>query len=171
VRERGIEAQAGADIPAARYDRGRMWSLFRRLPRIGIVVCVALALFTAHKLYTMCCIRGFIGSLDVEVHHVTNKWVEHNIKNRTFCFLSWAEDGRSGDKRHRVQSECDFWETVNASDRIEAVRLDGDDEAELRGDGNIYASNGNFLFDLVLFGLELFGILYFWRRHQNRAAT
>src|SRR4051812_29208368 len=103
-----------------RAIRRCMLAFLRRLPpRVGIVLCIALALFTTHKLYTMCRIRGFFGARDVEAHRVTGKSIEHGRKHRTFCFLSWAETDRQDDHAHRVQTECDFWETVKIDDRIE----------------------------------------------------
>jgi hypothetical protein len=134
-------------------------------PRLGILLMVLLALFTTHKLYTMCHIRGFFGTRQIEAHDVTASWIEHGARNRTFCFLSWAEDPSENDRAHRVQVECDYFETVKPGDRIEIVRYD--DDTYLRGSGDIHASNGNFIFDLVLFGLELAGILYYWSRAKG----
>jgi hypothetical protein len=146
-----------------------MLSLLRRLPpRVGILFAAALAIFTTHKLYTMCRIRGFVGERRIEAHRVTGKTVEHGEKDRTFCFVSWAEDAREDDLRHRVQADCDYWETVKPDDRIELVRLDGDGETYLRG-GDVYTANGQFIFDLVLLGVELAGILYYWSRTKEHS--
>ncbi|MBN9162495.1 MAG: hypothetical protein BGO98_23960 [Myxococcales bacterium 68-20] len=148
-----------------------MLSLLRRLPpRIGIIFAAALALYTTHKLYTMCRIRGFVGEHRIEAHQVTGKTVERGAKSRTFCFVSWAEDARENDRRHRVQVDCDYWETVKTDDRIEVVRLDGDGDAYLRG-GDVYTSNGQFILDLVLLGAELAGILYYWSRTKEHSQS
>jgi hypothetical protein len=145
----------------------RMWWLLRRLPpRVGIVLMVALAIFTTHKLYTMCRIRGFFGGRAIEAHYVTGKSNEHDLKDRTYCFLSWAETPSEEDRQHRVQVECDYWETVKPDDRIEVVRYDGD--TYLRRGGEVYASDGNFILDLVILGLELAGLLYYWSRAKQR---
>jgi hypothetical protein len=152
-----------------------MLAILNRLPpRLGIVLLAALALFTTHKLYSMCRIRGFIGTRHVEAHHVTGKTVEHGVgphgEQRTFCFVSWAADATEDDRHHRVQVECDYWETVKEDDRIEVIRLADDDGIYLRG-ADVYTSDGNFIFDLVLFGLELFGILFYWNRLKERAGS
>ena len=149
-----------------------MLSLLGRLPpRVGVVFAAALALFTTHKLYKMCCIRGFVGERRIEAHRVRDKTVEHGAKNRTFCFVSWAEDAREDDRRHRLAVDCDYWETVKPDDRIEVVRLGEDSDIYLRGNDDIFASNGQFIFDLVLLGLELAGILYYWSRMKEHSQT
>jgi hypothetical protein len=152
-----------------------MLAILRRLPpRVGIVLLAALALYTTHKLYFMCRVRGFIGTRHIEVHRVTGKTVEHGTsrrgRDRTFCFVSWAADAAEDDRRHSVQVECDYWETVKEDDRIEVIRLGDDGDIYLRG-ADVYSSNGNFIFDLSLFGLELFGILYYWSRLKERAQS
>jgi hypothetical protein len=152
-----------------------MLSILKRLPpRLGIVLMAALGLYTTHKLYLMCRIRGFIGVRHVEVHHVTGKTAEHGMgpggRERTFCFVSWAADAAADDQSHRVPVECDYWETVKEDDRIEVIRLSDDGAIYLRG-ADVYTSDGNFIFDLVLFGLELFGILFYWNRLKAHAET
>ncbi len=136
---------------------------------LGLLVAAALALYTSHKLYTMARIRGFIGERSIETHRVSDKQMETGVRDRLFCFLSWGDAETGGDRGGRVQVDCDYWKRARIGDSIEVVRLDRGAEAHPVG-ADVYASDGNFEFDLLLLAAELAGVIYYWRRHA-RAAT
>jgi hypothetical protein len=155
--------------PPRRQDAS-MFSLLRRLPpRLGMVLMVALAIFTTHKMYSMARMRGFIGKRIITVHHITDKKRETSFRNaheREFCFVSWAESASENDPQHRVQVDCDRWRKLELGDRIEVARIDEDDSGHMIG-AEVFESDGNFVFDMVLLGIELAGLLWYWTKHKE----
>ncbi len=122
-----------------------------RLAVVGLLVCLGLGAYTTHKLYKMARIRGYVGSPEIEQQIVTDKRAEEARGRRgstRVCWLHWETD--------RVQADCDHWDAVRIGDTIELVAFD--DELYLK-DGDIYTSDGNFVFDLVLLAGELGGLV------------
>jgi len=119
-----------------------------------LVGCIGLTAYTSHKLYTMARIRGVIGERLVVTHSVVDKTREEPVRRRDdpTCWL-WYH---IGGVRHRIQSDCDYWARVTIGQTIEIVSLE--DKSFLK-DGEIYASDGNFMFDIVLLGVELAGVV------------
>jgi hypothetical protein len=124
---------------------------------LGLVVAVALALYTTRKLHRMARIRGFVDDVPTEQHRVNYKSTSPGAR-RTYCSLWWRTPGKSV---QWVEADCDYWERTQVGDAIEIVRLDGD--VYLR-DGDIYTSTGNFIFDCLLLAAELVTAIYCLRK-------
>lgn len=118
---------------------------------IGAIACLALATYTSYKLYRMARIRGYIGAPPIEeriVEGKTSRDTRGRYGTTTTCWLYAGDD--------RIQADCGYWATVRAGDRIEVVTVDGE---LFLNRGEIYTSDGNFVFDFVLLAIELGGLI------------
>jgi hypothetical protein len=143
----------------------RFFRFLQQFPRLGVAVCIFLALFTTWKLYGMCRLRGFFGTNHHEMQRVMRLWDEEDEQGRRFCMVAW---GDKIEEHGHQNADCDHWQTMRVDDPVEIVYVGDSKEGHLRR-GDVGSDNGNFLFDLVLFGLELTGILYFWMRAKEQS--
>ena len=128
--------------------------------RVGYLAAAALlaCLVTIPKLIRMAQIRGWLPGAAVEERVILEKWHEtaaEHPRGRTTYWLLTGEGDIRVPGNHRINLQRDNWEGRNVGDPIAMVPLDG--EVYLR-DG-IYASDGNFFFDLVLLAAELFVVI------------
>ncbi|HZS40807.1 MAG TPA: hypothetical protein VFF06_28435 [Polyangia bacterium] len=137
--------------------------------------CPLLVAFTSHKLYDMARLRGWIGAVRVERQVVRGK-AQIEGEHGPVCWVSWTERAPTLPGNHRSNVECDRWRRLQIGAPIEVLYLpdpDGEDDHPYLRDGGIYASDGNFAFDLALLALELGGCVYFAlrlvRRKRDRA--
>jgi hypothetical protein len=117
---------------------------------LGALACALLAAYTSHKLYKMLKIRGVVDGRTTTEHVVVEKTSEQGRRS-TVCWF-WYDDGG----RQKIQADCDVFHQTRVGDRILVVTVN--DERYLRS-GEIYASDGNFVFDIVLLVAELLGFI------------
>jgi hypothetical protein len=118
----------------------------RALYLLGLCACLGLAAYTSWKLSKMVRIREHG---DVITAVVARKETKPGRGGKS-CYLVTS--------RRRVQVDCDFWEDVHEGQTIELAIVDG--EPFVVG-GDIYASDGNFVLDVVLLVAECIGAIYF----------
>lgn len=143
------------------------------LPFIPLFVLGALgASFTSNKLDKMRQIRGWKPGAEVRSQTVHDKWSDHHTGG--WVALSERSVRTPGD--HRLYLPTEVWNRYQIGDPIDVVYLAGDSSPYHRED--IYADDGNFIFDnaLLLFegGLILLSFLgagvTFWYLRRNRPA-
>ena len=132
----------------------------RRHLVLGLIACIGLTAYTSHKLYKM---RRITGEQASESRRVIDKLVKHHRRADSCYFLAPDE----------IQADCDYFERVEIGDTIEVVTVDG--EQYVKG-GDVYTSEGNFIFDIVLLVAEVVGVivcivLLVFRRPRSRRAS
>lgn len=135
---------------------------------VGIAAFVWLAYFTGTKLVKMAQIRGFISGPAPESNVVTAMASEPGVYAHTF-WLAWNGADVRVPGRQRINLSEDVWKTYKVGDRIEIFHFRGDPLPYHRKD--IFADNGNFVFDGVLLSVWLIGIAtlsVFQVRHYRR---
>lgn len=124
---------------------------------IGLLACILLVLYTGNKLRKMFTIRGWLPGARVEMKVITGKQKTPGRHGSSY-WISWDNKSPSTTGHHRVNLNHDQWETISLGDEIE-VRYIGKDKSPYLPTG-IYASIGNFGFDLILLIVELGGVVY-----------
>jgi hypothetical protein len=128
------------------------------LTRIGLLIgALGLAIgVTGPKLYKMTQIKGWLPGASVQQRPVTEKWHQtpddHPNAQDTY-WVAFTEDDIRKVGHHRLNVEPEKWESLSEGDSVDVVYVSGSPEPYLR-DG-IFVSWGNFVFDLVLLGLEV----------------
>jgi hypothetical protein len=111
---------------------------------VALVGCLLLGVYTSFKLHRM---TRIVDNDEIAVSkRVVQKTTEEGRRSTT-CYF-WAPE--------RIQADCDYWESVNIGDRIDVVTVD--DDQYVKG-GSVYASKGNFVFDVVLLVAEILGVI------------
>jgi hypothetical protein len=128
------------------------------LTRFGFLIvalCLALGV-TGPKLYKMTQIRGWLPGASVQQRPITEKWhqtpEEHPDAQDTY-WVAFTEDDIRKVGNHRLNVEPEKWASLSEGDSVEVVYVSGSPKPYLR-DG-IFVSWGNFVFDLLLLGLEV----------------
>lgn len=126
--------------------------------------------FTANKLDKMRRIRGWKPGAEVRSQTVHDKWSDHHTGG--WVALSERSVRTPGD--HRLYLPTEVWNRYDVGDSIDVIYLSGDSSPYHRED--IYANDGNFVFDSVLLlfegGLILISVLgavvtfLYLRRHR-----
>ncbi|MFV0289749.1 MAG: hypothetical protein ACK5IJ_02460 [Mangrovibacterium sp.] len=130
------------------------------------IIIIAIALFllgiTAPKLLKMCQIRGWIAGANAEFEVITARKVQEVERGgllQPVFWISWGETSIDVKGNHRINLEQAAWERIQLGDSIEVMTFPQTGETYLQN--GIFASNGNLLFDLILFLIELGGASYF----------
>lgn len=133
-------------------------------------------LFTGPKLLRMAQIKGWVPGGQTTTHRITQKWEEMRDGSRgpgSVYWISWTDRSIQEIGDHRLNLELEQWHSLQVGDPIEIVRVPGDQWPHTR-DG-IFVSPGNFVFDSVLLGVELWlmwlGVSAFRKRAQARNAA
>ncbi len=118
--------------------------------------------FTGPKLYKMAQIRGWISGATLQQEIVTDKAQTKSLNtssNRyedkySYSYLiAWSNQPASEPGPDRVNLIFSDWERIAVGDTVNLIRIPNDEKAYLRE--GIFASNGNFGFDLGLIIAEL----------------
>src|SRR4029453_9853595 len=128
--------------------------------------------YTSGKLHKMRQIRGWKPGAEVRIHTVHDKWSDHH----TGGWVAFSEKSVRTPGDHRLYLPTEVWKRYEIGDPIEVVFISGDPSPYHRED--IYADDGNFIFDNVLLlfesGLILFSCLgagiTFWYVRCHRPA-
>ncbi len=144
-----------------------------RKAMIGLLACILLVLYTGSKLHKMFAISGWLPGARVEMKVITGKQKIPG-KHGFSYWISWDNKSPSATGHHRVNLKHDQWEAISPGDEIE-VRYIGKDKSPYLLTG-IYASTGNFGFDILLLIAELGGVVYcglslFKRKSAQRSAA
>lgn len=130
---------------------------------------------TGPKLIKMCQIRGWIPGAVVVEEVISKKWHQtpsQDPSERNTFWISWGDKSIMIRGNHRINLEEDDWEQIEVGQSIELTKVPGSNDIFLR-DG-IFASNGNFVFDIFLLLIELgvvfifgFGLLSDYRNENK----
>lgn len=125
--------------------------------RIIVIVLVGLLAFgvTGPKLMKMSQIKGWISGAEIEKVIVTQKWYQTSDihpSGDTF-WISWTEKNIKEVGSHRINVIKEKWNTIEIGDSLEIIYIEGDSSPYLE-DG-IFVEFGNFIFDIILFIVEL----------------
>lgn len=141
---------------------------------IYLLFALGLALgVTIPKLYKMTQIRGWQPGAIVEQHVITQKWhqsKEEHPRGRDAYWIAWTEDDIRSIGSHRLNVPAETWEAMAPGQPIEIVRFKGDRWPYLRNDP-IFASNENFVFDLILLAIEVGTVVWAMRRLRAHFAA
>ena len=121
-----------------------------------------LLLITAPKLYEMLQIEGWIPGGRVQQVTITAKAhrsAEESQDGREVFWIAWNGGDISKRGAHRTSVFEEKWVALKVGDPLEIVSIPGSSGTYLRH-GDIYVSPGNFVFDIVLLLLEVFGISF-----------
>ncbi len=135
-------------------------------PFAGFLVFIGLTCFTGGKLVDMAKIRGWIDGTSENVFYISDKYIHSGGHNGDTYLISWTNDAIKTQGPHRIKIEKFQWENVVIGDPIKIVKLRGDDTPYLR-DG-IYASNSNFIFEIMLELLWITSLIYMLMLPRNR---
>jgi len=103
-------------------------------------------------------IRGWVGGAVEERVVVTEKWDVSSVEHDSVTYwLTWIEKDSALSEDNKVNTTKAHWEGLEEGDALSIIHTPRDSKPYLR-DG-IYASNGNLIFDFVLLGSELVGII------------
>jgi hypothetical protein len=135
---------------------------------LGLAAFLWLTCFTGAKLIKMARIRGFLSGPPPESKLITAMTTEPGSYTPVY-WLAWNDADIHVRSRHRINLPKEVWETYQPGDPIEIFYFPGDPLPYHRKD--IFADNGNFVFDAVLLSGWLFGIVtlsLFQIRHFRR---
>lgn len=128
---------------------------------VVLLISGFLFIFTGQKLYKMAMIRGFIPGAKVEKRIITQKWnqyVRQRRLSRNVYWISWTDKSIQEVGNHRLNMRYDDWQKLSEGDAIDLVFIPGDNRAFMKND--IFADNGNFIFDLILLIIELTALIW-----------
>lgn len=128
---------------------------------VVLLISGFLFVFTGQKLYKMAMIRGFIPGAKVEKRIITQKWnqyVRQRKLSRNAYWISWTDKSIEEVGNHRVNIHYDDWQKLSVGDSIDLVFIPGDNRPFTKND--IFADNGNFIFDSILLIIELTGLIW-----------
>jgi hypothetical protein len=125
--------------------------MWRRV--MALVISVGLAAgVTGPKLYKMAQIKGWQPGATVTTGVITDKGVNqgrYGFKH----WVSWTNHGGALTRDDRDNVNAEDWESMRVGDRVDVVRVPGDDGAYLRN--GVFVETGNFVFDFVLLAAEI----------------
>lgn len=130
------------------------------------IIALIAVFITIPKLYKMSQIRGIFSGAIVNNYKITNKWISEGRRNRTYYYITWAEDINNIKQGEKENIEKEKWEKLNIGDNVEIVKFQNDESSYIK-DG-IYDSTGNFIIDFILLSGEIFGCFFFIRKFQLR---
>jgi hypothetical protein len=121
----------------------------------GIAALLWLSFFTGAKLIKMAQIRGFFRGPTPESKLITAKATEPGSYSDVF-WIAWNDADIRTPSRNRINLPKHVWESYTVGDHIDILYFPGDLWPYHRDD--IFAENGNFLFDSVLLCAWIIGI-------------
>lgn len=123
------------------------------LALIIFVVCCLLAVFTGFKLYRMAQIRGWVPGAKITTYTVTQKAVTKGWRGRDAYVISWKNENIQTPSHNRVFVPYEKWKNIRIGSQVDIARVGNSEEPYLLDD--IYVSDGNFVFDIMLLCTEL----------------
>ncbi|MBC8139415.1 MAG: hypothetical protein H8F28_26355 [Fibrella sp.] len=135
---------------------------------IVLLVCVALALITIPKIYTMSAIKGWVPGSKTQTFRVTQKLQTGEGLDPVY-WISWTQDDIRSRGNHRTNLVHDRWTAIRIGDPIDIITVGSDPAPYVHDD--IFVDPGNFVFDFVLLAIEATGIFLVVRafRRERRA--
>lgn len=121
------------------------------LAALGLAVGV-----TGPKLIRMAKIRGWMSGATAETRTITQTWhqtPEQHPNGRNTYWISWTQEDIRKVGPHRLNLPADQWSALQVGQTLKVRTLPGDPDVYL--EEGIYASNGNFVFDVLLLAAEL----------------
>lgn len=121
------------------------------LAAIGLAVGV-----TGPKLIRMAKIRGWLPGATTETRTITQTWhqtPDQHPNGRDTYWISWTQEDIHIVGPHRLNVSPEKWSSLQVGQTLEVRSLPNDREIYL--EEGIYASTGNFVFDLLLLAAEL----------------
>ena len=102
-------------------------------------------------------IRGFVPGAQVSKERVVAKWHQTpspDHRGGDVYWVTWTTDDIEVPGDHRLNLPASVWNSLEVGGPIEIVHLEPDGKPYHRQ--GLFASNGNFAFDLALLGVLLF---------------
>src|SRR4051812_49052852 len=150
---------------------GHSWGLFMRRfasiahTTVALVLALGAAFFaaaTVPKLVGMCQLRGWIPGARAERREIRSMWLQTpyrvvypngmEIERRGPCWVTWTDANVKIRGPHRLDLDRSQCNMRRIGDPIEPVWIIGTDLPVTRD--SVWASAGNFAFDLILLGVE-----------------
>ncbi len=137
-------------------------------------VCLCVFLWMGYKLYTMTQIRGWTSGTRTVSYVVTQRYVEpsRRLTRDDAYWVSWSTTvDIKTPGNHRIGVPAEKYNNYYIGAPIEIVYV-GNDETPYMRDG-IYASDGNFVFDvsclfIMLIGALVLGYYYLTEKQEIR---
>ncbi|HEY0152050.1 MAG TPA: hypothetical protein VGB92_08640 [Longimicrobium sp.] len=130
------------------------------------------ALVTGPKLHKMAQIRGWLPGGTIDTVVVTDRWHQRPGEAGTDHDIYWITWDGADVRRvgpHRLNVAAERFPALTMGSRLEVIRVEGDRDAYLRDD--IFASNGNFIFDIALLIGEMALVVVGVRGLRRRASA
>lgn len=148
-------------VPAPRPGPPRPALIVLTLVALG---CIALAIFTSHKLYRMAQLRGEIAGAEARV--VTFRGLKQSFNRESGRFR--IDDAVTGEERE-IQLRMTQAERYGVGEQLSVRCLPGSSECFVPD--SIFISDGNWNFDLGLLTIELVGFAAAVRSIVKRVRT
>lgn len=124
-----------------------------------------LAFFTSAKLLKMARIRGFIEGPPPVSKRITDKAVLQGKYGDSY-WIAWDGADIRRPSKSRLNLPEEAWGRYSVGDQFQVFLFPGETWAYSRED--IYVSDGNFVFDLILLSLWLVGLSLLGYYHHRR---
>ena len=133
----------------------------------SIILALWLLSVTGPKLYKMTQIRGWTSGATITEKVITDKasedWEDYdrstNRSSRgTTYWVAWDGEAALLRGSHRVNLDRYDWDEVDIGDSLEIITFPNDRYAYVKN--SIFASNGNFIFDVLLLFAEMALLVY-----------
>lgn len=124
------------------------------------IICTGLLIFTSTKIYGMLEIRGIIPGRIIESKIITDMTFQASSKipGENVYWISWSYADISTKSNNRLNISEELWTSLEIGSEVEIIKLRSGNTPYMKN--GIYASNGNFVFDIIMFLIEFTGIIY-----------
>jgi hypothetical protein len=128
----------------------RSWLIFKFSLKL-IIILLLLGILT-NKLHTMAQVRGLIEGATEKLRQITDKKILEGEFGEAY-WIAWNHSDITQQSSDRINIDEDQWNVFTIGDSLPIIQLPADPIPYYRK--GIYASDGNFILDLVLIFLLL----------------